>query len=240
MSASGEPMSATGVPAGVQHTAGGSGGAASPRASTVAGGSGGSSPGPSTLAPRPMRADAQRNYQRLLDAAVAVFAERGADDVSLEEIARRAGVGIGTLYRHFPTREALAEAAYRNELRRLCDAAGELLAERPPDEALAEWMDRFVTYVAAKRSMAGMLQSVIASRDPALYIDARAEMADAVTLLLDAAERAGSVRGDVDPDDVLRVMSGIWLVADGPDWSERSRRMLALLMDGLRYGAKAA
>ena len=186
-----------------------------------------------------MRADARRNREKLLAAAVELFADAG-QDVALEAIAERAGLGIGTLYRHFPTREALAEAAYRNELRRLCDAAGELLGERPPEQALAEWMDRFVTYVAAKRSMAGMLQSVIASRDPALYTDARRQMADAVTLLLEAAERAGSVRSGVDPDDVLRVMSGIWLVADGPDWSERSRRMLALLMDGLRYGAKGA
>src|SRR5580704_5863067 len=103
-------MSKTGVPADVEHTAGGSG-EPSPRASSAVDGSGGSSPGASTP-PRPMRADAQRNYQRLLDAAVAVFAEHGADDASLEEIARRAGVGIGTLYRHFPTRQALLEAVY--------------------------------------------------------------------------------------------------------------------------------
>src|ERR1700735_5668211 len=109
MSASGEPVSATGVPAGVQHTAGGSGG---------------SSPGPSTLAPRPMRADAQPNYQRLLDSAVAVFAERGADDVSLEEIARRAGVGIGTLYRHFPARQNLLEVVYKDQVDGLGGVAG--------------------------------------------------------------------------------------------------------------------
>src|ERR1700684_812209 len=121
MSASGEPMSATGVPAGVQHTAGGSGG---------------SSPRPSTLAPRPMRADAQRNYQRLLDSAVAVFAERGADDVSLEEIARRAGVGIGTLYRHFPTREAVVEAVYRREVEHLAEAVPQLLRTSPAADAL--------------------------------------------------------------------------------------------------------
>src|SRR5580704_8204919 len=107
-------MSKIGVPADVEHTAGGSGGS-SPQASTLAGGSGGSSPRAS-IAPRPMRADAQRNYQRLLDAAVTVFAEHGADDASLEEIARRAGVGIGTLYRHFPTRQALLEAVYRDQV----------------------------------------------------------------------------------------------------------------------------
>ena len=184
------------------------------------------------------RADARRNREKLLAAAVELFAVAG-QDVPLEAIAERAGVGIGTLYRNFPTREALAEAAYRNEVRRLCDAAGELLARRAPDDALAEWMDRFVTYVAAKRSMAGILQTVIAAGDPGLYTDARSRMAAAIRSLIEAAEAAGTIRRGVEPDDVLRVMSGIWLVSDGPDWSERARRMLGLLMDGLRYGAGA-
>jgi AcrR family transcriptional regulator len=188
---------------------------------------------------RTMRADARRNREKLLLAAVELFAGAG-EDVALEAIAERAGVGTGTLYRHFPTREALAEAAYRNEVQRLCDAAGELLAALPPDDALAEWMDRFVIYVAAKRSMANMLQSVIASSDSSLYADARLQMVGAITMLLEAAERAGTIRADVEPEDVLRVMSGIWLVADGEDWSERARRLLSLLMDGLRYGAGRA
>ncbi len=186
---------------------------------------------------RAMRADARRNREKLLLAAVELFAGAG-EDVALEAIAERAGVGIGTLYRNFPTREALAAAAYRNEVQRLCDAAGELLQTRPPDLALAEWMDRFVTYVAAKRSMANMLQSAIASSDSALYAEGRLQMMGAITMLLAAAEDAGSIRADVEPEDVLRVMSGIWLVADGEDWSERARRLLALLMDGLRYGAR--
>jgi AcrR family transcriptional regulator len=186
---------------------------------------------------RSMRADARRNREKLLLAAVELFAGAG-EDVPLEAIAERAGVGIGTLYRHFPTREALAEAAYRNEVQRLCDAAGELLAAQAPDAALEEWMDRFVTYVAAKRSMANMLQSVIASSDSELYADARRQMLGAITILLDAAERAGAIRTDVEAEDVLRLMSGIWLVADGEDWNERARRLLSLLMDGLRYGAR--
>jgi AcrR family transcriptional regulator len=185
---------------------------------------------------RAMRSDARRNREKLLLAAVELFAGAG-EDVALEAIAERAGVGIGTLYRNFPTREALAEAAYRNEVQRLCDAAGELLCERPADLALAEWMDRFVTYVTAKRSMANMLQRVIAASDSELYADARLQMVGAITTLMGAAEAAGSIRSDVEPEDVLRVMSGIWLVADGEDWSERARRLLALLMDGLRYGA---
>ena len=182
-----------------------------------------------------MRADARRNHEKLLAAAVELFGGSGAD-VPLEAIADRAGVGIGTLYRHFPTREALAEAAYRNEVERLCDAAAELLVERPPDEALAEWMGRFVSYVAAKRSMAGMLKTVLASSDASLYTDARSRMLAAVSSLLAAAAQAGTIRADVEPEDVLRAMNGIWLAADGPDWSERSRRQLALLMDGLRFG----
>jgi len=188
---------------------------------------------------RALRADARRNREKLLSAAIELFAGAG-EDVALEAIAERAGVGIGTLYRHFPTREALAEAAYRNEVQRLCDAAGELLDAEEPDVALAEWMDRFVTYVAAKRSMASMLQSVIASSDSALYADARLQMLRAITLLLEAAERAGTIRADAEPEDVLRLMSGIWLVADGEDWGERARRLLALLMDGLRFGAAQA
>jgi AcrR family transcriptional regulator len=189
---------------------------------------------------RSMRADARRNRDSLLAAAVELFADAGAE-VPLEAIAERAGVGIGTLYRHFPTREALAEAAYRNEVKRLCDAAGELLQSEPPDQALADWMDRFVTYVAAKRSMASMLQSVVASSDSSLYSDARTQMAAAIAQLLDAAGAAGTVRRDVDPDDILRAMSGIWSsVSDGADWEERARRLLGLLMDGLRYGATGA
>jgi AcrR family transcriptional regulator len=184
-----------------------------------------------------MRADARRNREKLLEAAVELFAEAGPD-VPLEAVAERAGVGIGTLYRHFPTREALAEAAYRNEVCRLCEAAEGLLAELPAEQALAEWMDRFVIYVAAKRSMAGMLQAVVANGEETLYSDARRRMAGAVALLLDAARRDGAIRADVQGEDVLVAMSGIWLLAEGPDWPDRSRRQLALLMDGLRYGAK--
>jgi AcrR family transcriptional regulator len=188
---------------------------------------------------RLMRADARRNREKLLAAAVELFADAGAEGVPLDAVADRAGVGIGTLYRHFPTREALAEAAYRNEVQRLCAAASELLCSEPPDVALAEWMERFVTYVAAKRSMANVLQGIVAS-GATLYSDARAEMLDAITILVRAAGDAGAIRTDVDPDDILRAMSGIWLATDGPDWSDRARRLLSLLMDGLRHGATAA
>ena len=115
---------------------------------------------------RPLRADAQRNRDRLLAVAVRAFSEDGPD-VTLESIARDAGVGIGTLYRHFPTREALVEAAYRNELGRLCDAAADLLQAGPPDQATRIWMDRFIDYMTTKRGMADALRALIAcSGDP--------------------------------------------------------------------------
>ena len=182
-----------------------------------------------------LRADAQRNREKLLTAAVDLFAEEGAD-VSLERVAKQAGVGIGTLYRHFPTREALIEAAYLVEVQRVCDAAVELLRDHPPDEALAEWMDRFVAYAAAKRGMGEALRSAVGS-DSSLFTDTRARLVEAIATLLDAAVAAGTVRADVDAEDVLRAMGGVWSLPLEKGWQERARRMLGLLMDGLRYGA---
>ena len=182
-----------------------------------------------------MRADARRNREKLLAAATALFAETGTD-VSLEAIARRAGVGIGTLYRHFPTRDALVEAAYRSEVQHLCAAAEELLADRPPDVALAEWMDRFVTYAATKRGMANALQSVVASGSN-VYADARRQILAAIAALLEAGVAAGSIRPDVDAEDVVRAMGAIWQMKDENQWPEQARRVLRLLMDALRYGS---
>jgi AcrR family transcriptional regulator len=188
---------------------------------------------------RPMRADAQRNYARLLDAATAAFVEHGADDVSLEEIARRAGVGIGTLYRHFPTREALVEAAYRNELARLCNAVPELLGDLPPDEATRRWMNRFVDYMTTKRGMADALRAVIASgRNP--YEHSRGQLIAAITALLQAAGEAGALRRDIEPADVLASLGGVSLTAGEPGQREQAGRLLDLLMDGLRYQGASA
>jgi AcrR family transcriptional regulator len=177
-----------------------------------------------------LRADAQRNRDKLLAAATAAFAETGTD-ASLGAIAKRAGVGIGTLYRHFPTREALVEAAYRNEVERLCESARELLASHPPDVALAEWMDRFVAYAAAKRGMRSALQAVAAKSD--LFPEARRRQLEAIALLLAAGVDAGTLRSDVDAEDVLRAMGAVWLVDD----AEQARKLLRLLMDGLRHGS---
>jgi len=184
---------------------------------------------------KPRRADALRNRERLLAAALALFTEQGTD-VSLETVAREAGVGVGTLYRHFPTRDALVEAVYLSELDRLHEGAGELLAEHPPEEALARWMDRFVEYAATKRGMSGALQSVIASgRNP--YSQSRTKLVEALTTLLDAARAAGAVRDDVDAEDVLLAIGGIWAMPVETGWEERARRLLGLVMDGLRFRA---
>jgi AcrR family transcriptional regulator len=189
-----------------------------------------------TTGERPLRADAQRNRDRLLDAAVHAFSQAGAAEVTLDAIAKEAGVGIGTLYRHFPTREALVEAAYRNELARLCEAAPELLATMPPDQALRQWMDRFVDYMTTKRGMADALRAVVASGGNP-FAESLDRLTAAVTALTKAGATAGTVRSDVDPRDVVTSLSGVTLAAGAPDQRDRAGRMLDLLMDGLRYGA---
>ena len=182
-----------------------------------------------------MRADARRNRDRLIAAAKDLYAEAGTD-VSLDAVARRAGVGAGTLYRHFPTREALVEAAYRSEVAELSAAADDLLATRPPDLALAEWMDRFVAYAAAKRGMRAALQSVVASGSD-IFADARRQNLATVATLLAAGAEAGTIRPDVEAEDVLRATGIVWQLDDQPGWEEQARRLLGLVMDGLRYGA---
>ena len=184
---------------------------------------------------KPLRKDARRNREKLLAAAVELFAERGTEG-SLEEVAKRADVGIGTLYRHFPTRDALVEAAYRNEVTQLRAAADELLAELPPDRALEAWMRRFVDYGSAKRGMRDALQS-IAGGGADLFAETRGQVTEAVAVLLRAGAEAGTLRADVEPEDVLRAMGAIWLVAEGDDFAEDAMRILRLVLDGLRYRA---
>ena len=180
---------------------------------------------------RPLRADARRNRERLLAAAGELFAEQG-HGVALEAIARRAGVGIGTLYRHFPTRDALVEELYRHEVELLAASADELLATRPPDAALAAWLDGYVEYVAAKRGMIEVLRPVAAARTE-LYPETRAQIRGAIGRLLAAGQDAGTLRRDLDADDVHRAIGGIWMI-DGPEFREQSARLLGLVMDGLR------
>jgi AcrR family transcriptional regulator len=184
---------------------------------------------------KPLRADAARNRARLLEVAVAALAEDG--DVTLEAVAQRAGVGIGTLYRHFPERGALVEAAYRQEVTELCDAAPALLdADGPAVDALREWMGRFVRYAAAKRGMGAALRAAVGS-DSSLFADTRTRIIGAIDVLLDAGRADGSVRPDVDGEQVMLAMGGVWNVPDSDRWAERVRGLLDLVVDGLRYGA---
>ncbi|MFG3619327.1 TetR/AcrR family transcriptional regulator [Nocardia sp. NPDC047654] len=181
---------------------------------------------------RPLRADARRNRDRLLEVAVRAFSHEGPE-VTLEAIAREAGVGIGTLYRHFPTREALIDAAYRNELARLCDSVDDLLTALPPDQALRTWMDRFVDYMTAKRGMGDALRALIASGGNP-FSESRDRLTAAVTTLLRAGASAGTLRSDVAPDDVLVGLSGVSLATENAERREQAGRLLDLLVDGLR------
>ena len=191
-----------------------------------------------TNEPRPLRADAQRNRDRLLEAAVRAFSRDGAE-ATLDAIAKDAGVGIGTLYRHFPTRESLVEAAYRNELDRLCDAAADLLGALPPDQALRGWMDRFVVYMSTKRDMADALRALIAAGGNP-FAHSRDRLLAAIGDLLDAGAKAGTVRSDVAAGDVLASLGGFALTAGEPEQRELAGRLLDLLIDGLRYSSGGA
>jgi AcrR family transcriptional regulator len=188
-----------------------------------------------TSVARRLRADARRNREQLLAAAVAAFSADGPE-VTLEAIARSAGVGIGTLYRHFPSREALVDAAYRSELTRLCESVPGLLESRPADQALRAWLELFGEYMTTKRGMADALRMVIASGgDP--FAESRGRLVAAFDALLAAGAADGTLRADVSAADVLASASGIWLAAGEPAQRARARRLVDLLMDGLRHGA---
>lgn len=180
---------------------------------------------------RPLRADAQRNRDKILSAAVRVFAEEGLD-AHLERIAKKAGVGSGTLYRNFPTRELLIEAAYRNELAKLCDAAPELLATMPPREALRAWMGRFIDYATAKLGMADALRALVeAGVNP--YAQSHEMMLTALTSLLDAGLKTGAIRSDITATDMFAGLTGIALASGKPEQREQADRLLDLTLDGL-------
>jgi AcrR family transcriptional regulator len=186
-------------------------------------------------AARPMRADARANRDRLMAVATQAFARDGVE-TSLEGIAREAGVGIGTLYRHFPTREALVEAAYRREVEALAAAAVTLAESHAPDAALALWMQRFVDYMATKRGMRESLKRLMESNSP-LFAETSGLIPQALSGLVEAAVAAGTIRADADSGDVMHALWSVYSASDGPQWRERSQRLVALLMDGLRYGA---
>ena len=184
---------------------------------------------------RPTRADALRNYERLIAAAREAFAIGGAA-TSLEEIARRAQVGIGTLYRHFPTRQALLEAVYLEELERLCVAAAQY-SELPPWEGLTSWIQDLVAYLRTKRALADQLLEYL-DRDSGFFSGCRAALIAAGEPLLQRAQDAGVVRADVGLDDVLMTVSAIGKLP-GAEPSQIDR-VLAVTLDGLRYGAPNA
>ena len=181
-----------------------------------------------------LRADAQRNREKLIEAAAPAFAEYGTN-ASLEEIARRAGVGIGTLYRHFPTREHLVEVVYSHEVEQLLALADELAEREAPDVALEQWMLRLVGYIATKRGMGDSLRQLYASNSQ-LFAKASGLMPKTLQRLVEAAADAGLIRRDIQSADLLQVLFGLYSAPDTPDWRERSRRLVGLLMDGLRAG----
>jgi AcrR family transcriptional regulator len=180
---------------------------------------------------RPLRADAQINHDRLLEAAAQAFARDGAA-ASLKGIAKDAGVGIGTLYRRFPSRERLVEATYRNEVARLCAAAPDLLESGPAPEALRIWMDRFVDFMATKHGMADALHAVLVSQGD-LRMQTRDLLTGALATLLTAGVADETIRPDIDPNDVLMGLGGVTLIAGEPDQRDQAGRLLDLLMDGL-------
>jgi AcrR family transcriptional regulator len=183
--------------------------------------------------PRPMRADAQRNYARLLEAASAAFVSRGADDVSLEEIARLAGVGIGTLYRHFPSRQALLEAVYRDQVDSLAARAAELRDGRSPGDALADWLRALVKFSSTKRSMTSALLATLGTDSELLSVCATVIRGSAESLLA-GAKQAGVVRPDADAGDVIRLVHAVNIATEKSTDPGQADRMLALILDGLR------
>ena len=165
-------------------------------------------------------------------AAKAAFAECGAD-APLEEIARRAGLGIGTLYRHFPTREALLAAVYRREVEQLATAADRLLAERAPAAALEAWLHQLIDYMATKRVIAPALRASPGEGETA-YAASGPTIVSALNRLVGAAIASGDLRADVTPDDLARLLGGLSLGYDQPDWAPSARRLISVLMAGLR------
>ena len=181
---------------------------------------------------RKPRADALRNRERVLEAAKTVFSA-GGPEASLEAVARRAGVGIGTLYRHFPTREALFEAVYRREVQQLWELADQLKAEAAPVDALRRWLRSNVEFVATKKGMAAALALAVHGASD-LHAYAFERLTKAVGTLLERAVAAGDIRPDISPEDLLRALVGMCYMHDQPGWQSSVLRMLDVFVDGLR------
>jgi AcrR family transcriptional regulator len=185
---------------------------------------------------RASRADATRNREQLLAVATRVFMSAEAEP-SMRAIAREAGVGIATLYRHFPTRESLVDAVYRDQVARLTTGARELLGQLSPAAAMRRWMDLFGDWIATKNGMLDTLLSMIQSGTIA-HARTRTELLTAITTILDAGRVAGDLRPDVTADDIAAALIGIFTVAPRPAREAGAGRLLDLLMDGLRCGSR--
>ncbi len=181
---------------------------------------------------RKPRTDAQRNRERILEVAKEAFTRRGAN-ASLDDIAKEAGVGAGTLYRHFPTRDALIEAVYRSEVEKLAAAERKFADAMPPIEALRAWMLLFVDYIATKQIIAPVLNTFVGGPSK-LYEGSRAHIQGAIDGLVRRAIKSGNIRKDLEPFDLLRALIGVSHVASSPDWQQSAKRLVDILISGSR------
>ncbi|MFF3260195.1 TetR/AcrR family transcriptional regulator [Streptomyces sp. NPDC002932] len=182
----------------------------------------------------PLRPDAQRNRERILEVALAELTR--AADAPVSVIAKKACVGQGTFYRNFPDREALVLEVYRYEMQQVADSAAQLLLTHDPDRALREWMDRLAQFAMAKAGLAEALRTTV-SRQGGLARLGHGPVTGAVTLLLDANEKAGTIRPGLAAEDFLLAIAGLWQIDPHSDWPPRAARLLDLVMNGLRAGA---
>jgi AcrR family transcriptional regulator len=179
---------------------------------------------------RKPRADAQRNRERILEVAKQAFTRSGVD-ISLDDVARQAGIGAGTLYRHFPTRDALLEAVYRSGVEKLAAAELEFAAAMPPVEALRAWMRLFVDYMAAKQIIAPALNTIVGGPSK-LFEATGVQIKGAINRLVERAIKSGDIRPDLDPLDLLRALVGVSNVASSPDWEQSAKRLVDILILG--------
>jgi AcrR family transcriptional regulator len=183
-------------------------------------------------AARKRRADAQRNRDRVLEVAREAFTRLGAN-ASLDEVAKQAGVGAGTLYRHFPTRDELLKAVYRSEVKKLASAEQKFAETMPPIEALRAWMLLFVDYIATKKIIAPALNNLVGG--PSKVFEASHDQIwEAIRALVKRAIKSGDIRKDLDPIDLLRALIGVANVASSPDWQQSARRLVDILITGSR------
>ena len=182
--------------------------------------------------PRKPRADAQRNRARILQIAKEAFTRSGVN-ISLDDVARQARIGPGTLYRHFPTRDALLEAVYRTEVENLAAAESVFAESMPPVQALRAWMLLFVDYIATKQIIAPALNTVVGGPSK-LFETTGAQIKGAINALVERAIESGDMRPDLDPLDLLRALIGVSNVASGPDWVQSAKRLVNILILGSR------